>query len=407
MTTHVIPPAITESTADVRASLTAFMGRAQPGDTVQNPKPGWSPWCDKELVFDKQDVRYLFEGVKFRQRTLRPYAQNATRVCTVVNRKLRFTVGAPLPLSCNYGYVNGNGIENGTHIVLDADRMGGTIDRDTETLTGIMVTFTSKSDRNRPGFRYVGKDCYFEEATWIGAVPQPRYQSVLEAQHGVDCLGADGGRFQNVSSMHMQGDGLYLGARGPLINKSIEYVGGTWDWNARSGVVPINSADCYVEGVTIDHVGRTVLNVEPPDESCSMDRFAMRKCIIGSHVLTLWSSGGKVGAHVGAIDFTDNCLTKAPMILWLVVGDAAHLRGPFMVARNHTSSPIAYGATYPTRALVAIAHTRGATVVDNTGIILQSGRGMAVVREHLNAGPVVVHGNEQIGGIEQGPWINP
>lgn len=407
MTTRVLPNSIVDSKVDVGDQLAAFIATLLPGDVLQNPKPDAVFLSDRTIETVGNSVRYEWEGATIQQRTLRPYGQTRTDGSIVNGVHLLIPTGAPLiPITCNFGWVTGPGIKEGTHIQLDYNRRGGLLSQPAVDGTGLPLVFTSQDDRTRAGFRDAGRDNQHHNVTTIGPEQNPKFTQYLEAQHGFDFAGATNPQLVNVDARHMHGDGFYPGANGggkltTFLNASL----GTVDHCARSGFSAVNCQDCTVDRYIFDHVGRTVINIEPPNAGCILDRLKVTRSIIGAHQLTLLSSGGNVGAHVGAVELSDSWLVNDDMSLWLVVGDGNHPRGPYTIARNRTTAPHAFGASYPTSALICIDHARsGSKVVDNKGIKLQSGREMAVVRAQ-RSGTVEVRGNDHDGGIETGPWI--
>lgn len=412
MTTRVLPNSIVDSQVDVGDQLMAFLATLTPGDVMQNPKADATFLCDRTIEALQGDapingIRYEWEGATIQQRTLRPYGQTRSDVTIVNGVHLLIPTGAPLiPVTCNWGWVSGPGIPAGTHIVLDYNRRGGTLSNNCVDGGGLPVTFTSQQDRSRAGLRITGKDVQLHNVTTIGPEQNPTFTPLLEAQHGVDMQGATNPQLVNVDAKHMHGDGFYPGANGGgRLTTFLNASQGTVDHCARSGTSLVNCQDVLIDQYIFDHVGRTVINFEPPNSGCIMDRVKVARSIIGQHQLTLLSSGGNAQAHVGAIELSDNWMVNDDMALWLIVGDARHQRGPYSILRNRSTYAHGFGASYPTSALICIDHAvSGSKVVDNKGFKLQPGRGMALVRSR-NSGTVEVHGNDHDGGLETGPWI--
>lgn len=409
MTTRVLPEEFKPGALpDVWASLTMFLATLKTGDVVENPYPDVTWPCDRRIEIPHNGVRFEWNGATIRQRTLRPFGQSRVDVSIVGGTHLLIAAGSPLiPASCNWGWVTGPGIPEGTHIVLDYNRRGGTLSNHCIDATGLPVVFTSQDDRSRSGFRVTGKDVQLHNVTTNGPELNPTFTQYLEAQHGVDSAGSTNLQLVKVGARHMHGDGIYPGAAGTRITTYLNAVGGTIDRCARSGISPVNCDHCTIDQYVIDHVTRTPVNIEPPNAGCYIDNLKVSRTIFGTHQLTLLSSGGHVGAHVGTVELSDCWLVNDDMNLRLVKGDNVHLRGPYLILRNRSTYKNGFGASFPTAALICIDHARpGSKVIDNKGFKLQPGRSpeMALVRAR-NAGVVEVHGNDHEGGIEVGPWV--
>ena len=403
MTSLVVPDTIDKTGATpVWPQLAAFLATAVPGDTVQFPANAHY-WCDYSLSLATNGVKYFCEGASFEQHTARPYGASRTDV-TITADGLHFTTGTALPRTCNYGYINGTGINPGTEITLDSGLKSGTLNGKPATpATGLSVIFTSKQDRGRCGFNISATDWEVHDASWKGVDLNDAYVSTLEGQACVLFSGAGAGLLSNVWAHDVFGDWLYFGARGTKLTTDVEVVGGGCTAVGRSGIVTPNAQDCSVTRATIGGVARTIWDLEPPYAACIMNRFSLTDSIIGAHRLNLVSSGGDVNAHVGALEFSRNTMMATQMVLNLTAGAPTHYRGPYTIADNVTKNTQGFGT--PLGGLVLVSHALGATVTGNTGIVLQTGRTpqMAVVRYKSCSGPVVVHSNGFVGGIEVGP----
>lgn len=396
---------------DVWQALTAELAKAKPGDVVLNPYPDVVWPCDRTIEFKNGDkllngVRCEWEGATIQQRTERPFGQTRSDVSIVNGRHFFIPAGSPLiPTSCDYGWIDGPGIDPGTHIKLDRNRRGGTLEQDCVDGTGLPVVFTSQQDRSRAAFRDSGKDNQNHNVTTIGPNADPDFEPTLEAQHGFDFAGATNPLLVGVKAYRMQGDGFYPGALGSRITTYLSAVGGVIDNCARSAFSPVNCAHTLVDQYVFDHIGRTIINIEPPNSGCITDDLKVTRSIIGKHQLYLLSSGGNAGATVGRVELSDCWMVNDDGPLRLVKGSAGHKRGPYFVLRNRSTYGVGFGASFPTSALIAIDNANsGSEVIDNKGFKLQAGRGMAFCR-FRNSGTVEVRGNDHDGGIEVGPWI--
>lgn len=405
MATRTFPPDIdVVGGQEMWPQLDAWVKTARPGDVMEAPDDARLR-CDKPLLFPHLDVVWHWNGALFLQSSIRPYG--AQRNDCVISNGNQVCTATPLPVSVNYGYVDGPGIIRGTHCqFLPGSRTVMKLDRPAVNGSGLPVTFTSKDDRSRCGFRITGRDFEHHDFGWRGPVADPVFTPfTLEAQHGVDLAGAQDGLIKGADVRNMFGDVHYLGADGARLTTGVDFEDGQGINCARSGIVPVKCADIAVRRYTFDQVGRTPVDIEPPAGG-TLDNFACTDSVFGTHGLTLLSSGGHVDAHVGRVEFSRNRTTRRQMILWLVVGKANNFRGPYVIVDNENTAAKPHGGTYPTSALICIEKSRGATVTGNRGIVLQErSPQMAVVRSRNNSGPIVVHGNEQIGGIEVGPWI--
>lgn len=403
MTTLVLPPSVDPTgKLDVWEPLSAFLATAKPGDTIQNPHADATFLCDRTLELDQTNLRFMWEGATFKQRAVRPFG--ATRIDGVIAADgVHVSTKTPLPFSTNWGYVSGPGIPGNTEIVLDKDRLGGTLNHKSVPGTGLPLTFTSKQDRGRCGFDITGTDLAIHDASWEGPNPTGVYDQVLEAQHGCNFAGATNILLDNVNARHMFGDGMYLTSLNGKRTTHVQASDGVLDTNGRSGISPMDFADVAISRYRIDHVSRTIDDFEPSSPTYHADRFSLTDSYIGTHRLTLLSSGGNPGAHIGAVTLARNTIASAPLILWLIVGNG---RGPFTIDSNHSTWTAPFGGSYPTAAMICAANLAGLTVRNNTNIILQPGRWppMAFVR-YKNCGIVTVHGNQVVGGLEVGPWI--
>lgn len=416
MTTRVLPNSIVDSKVDVGAQLMAFIATLRPGDVLQNPKPGAVFLSDRTIEGEDANgvalngVRYEWDGATIQQRTLRPYGQTRSDGIIVNGTHLLVPPGSPLiPTTVNWGWVTGPGIKEGTHLVLDYGRRGATLSQPAVDGEGLPLVFTSQDDRSRAGLRDRGKDNQHHNVTVIGPEANPKYTQYLEAQHGFDLLGATNPQLCNVWAKNMHGDCLYPGADGARLTTFLDAQGGGCDYVARSAVSPVNCADCTIDGYKFDHVGRTMINIEPPNSGCKIDRLRITHPTFGvnGHGFTVMSSGGDTHAHVGAVTLSDGLFTSDDAPMWLIDGDAKHLRGPYFILRNRSTYVNGFGTNYPTSSLVCIDHARpGSKVIDNKGFKLQPGRspGMAFLRARRPE-DVQAHGNDHEGGIEVGPWV--
>lgn len=406
MTTRVLPEQFAPGVlADVWMELTAQLLKAKPGDIVQNPYTDVDWPCDR-MIDIPDGVECQWEGATVQHRTLRPYGQTRNDVTIVNHRHFFIPTGAPLiPTSVDFGWIEGPGIDPGTHVKLDRNRRGGTLEQDCIDGTGLPVVFTSQSDRTRGHFNMAGKDSQIHNAICRGPEEDPDYEWSLEAQHGTNFAGATNPVMRGIEVYDVHGDGFYPGASlGGRITTLLDAQGGRVERCARSAFSPVNAWDFTIDQYVFDDIGRTVFNIEPPNAGCKTSG-KLTRSIIGKHQLYLLSSGGNIGATVGPIELSDCWMLNDDAPLRLVKGDGQHQRGPYLVLRNRSTYPQGFGATFPTPALIAIDHAKtGSKVIDNKGFKLQPGRGMALVRSQ-RSGTVEVHGNDHDGGIEVGPWV--
>lgn len=403
MATRTIPAGVDATgVTDVSDALNYVLGISKPGDIIQAPQNAIY-LCDKPLQVSETDLKIFWNGTHIKQKNARPFG--AERFDITITGGIHLKTTKQLPGSCNWGYVSGTGIKNGTEIVLDADHYGATLSQPCTNGSNLHVVFTSKQDRGRCGFNITGKDIEMHDVVIDGPNANHQYISNLEGQHGYNFQAANGIDLFNVSANHMYGDGMYFGTSGSVITKFVNVDGGILDYNGRSGLSPMNCADVSLKNMVVDHVGRTSIDIEPANATFSLDRFSLTDSYLGTHQLTLLSSGGHQDAHVGAVEFSRNTVANAPMSMWLVVGNTTHKRGPFSIIGNTCTYKTGFGTSYPTASLIGVRNCVGATIQDNIGIVLQQRFPQMAFVRYDHSGPVIVSGNQIVGGIEIGPWI--
>jgi uncharacterized protein YjdB len=121
------------------------------------------------------------------------------------------------------------------------------------------------------------------------------YVVSLEAQHGVNIMGAEDVLIENISISYVYGDFVYVGALSRVISRNITVRGGIWSHNGRQGIAITEADGVLVEGISMTETRRASIDVEPNTASGVMRNITIRNSYFGPGRLLWFAAGGQAG----------------------------------------------------------------------------------------------------------------
>lgn len=262
-------------------------------------------------------------------------------------------------------------------------------DRHDLTFEGNNATFRAVTDgkelpaalartRSHWSFRN-GSGVTLRNMTIRGANPnagtgESAYYAPLEAQHGIELLGVQGGLIDNVQIYDVYGDFVYLGMgyANRLLTRNVTVRGSHFERNGRQGLSWAGAEDIRVENNFISQVRRSMFDIEPNFTDGHVRRVTINANHLGTHRLNFLSNEG-AASIIEDITVSNNVLTGSG--LNMTIKPPSGRRARIKIIGN--VSDVGYGN--PAGSVMYFKDTDGIEVSGNVQR-LQVDRGMSAVQ---------------------------
>lgn len=225
----------------------------------------------------------------------------------------------------------------------------------------------------------------------VAGTSEPAYVAALEAQHGFEFSGVEGGELDRVTVNDVYGDFVYFGPYTGNLASGIRVHHSTFERNGRQGVAFTGAQDILFEQNAMSHVRRAHFDLEPNLSSDVVRRITIRDNAFGPGRLLFLASGGAAGT-VEDIKVERNVLTGKELNVQMVAPVGSR-RSRVRIAGN--SSNFSHGN--PMGYLMLFQRVDGVEVSGNANP-LQAGRNMVGVRTRESCA-VVVRNNAWQNGV--------
>lgn len=203
--------------------------------------------------------------------------------------------------------------------------------------------------RKRTHFMFLGgADIILRGVHIIGANPHAgigdsAFVVELEAQHGVEFAGVDGGELDSVSITDVYGDFVYFGPYNGRRASGIRVHRSHFERNGRQGIAFTGADDILVENNYMADVRRAHFDLEPNFARDTLRRLVIRNNVFGRGRLLFLASGGAAG-YIEDVRVENNRLTGKPLNIQVRPPQESRRRH-FVVVGN--TSDASFGSSAP------------------------------------------------------------
>lgn len=218
------------------------------------------------------------------------------------------------------------------------------------------------------------------------------YSAALEAQHGFEFSGVQGGELDHVTVNDVYGDFVYFGASSGILSLNIQIHDSDFERNGRQGMSFTGAQNILIERNNMSQVRRAHFDLEPNLPADSIRQVTIRDNQFGPGRLLFLASGGAAGT-IEDIIVQGNTLTGKPLTIEMTPPIGSR-RSRIRIIGN--VSDASFGSTIP---LMQFTRVDGLEVRANRNP-LQANRSMVGVgaKESCN---VVVADNEFLNAVAQ------